>query len=66
MSELLTTKEVAKLLRISKRQVQKHATGEAKPLLASKKVGVRGRLRFLPSDIEEFIKQLPAGQRSKA
>jgi predicted DNA-binding transcriptional regulator AlpA len=57
---LMTAKEVAKVLRMSESWVRNHVTRGCKPTLPAIKIGEgpRARLRFRPSDIENFIEEL--------
>jgi excisionase family DNA binding protein len=63
MSEdLLTPEQVAKRLRVSPRWVRDHATRRSPRIPA---VDLGSRMRFRPSDVEEFIRQRIQGSSQK-
>jgi hypothetical protein len=55
IEHLLTVAQVAGILRVSRSWVIDHATGRRRPYLKSIKMGKCRR--FLPHDVEEFIRQ---------
>lgn len=52
--DLLTPEQVAKRLRVSPRWVRDHATRRSPKIPA---VDLGSRMRFRPSDVEEFIRE---------
>lgn len=52
--DLLTPEQVAKRLRVSPRWVRDHATRRSPKIPA---VNLGSRMRFRPSDVEEFIRE---------
>ncbi len=55
IEHLLTAAQVAGILRVSRSWVVDHATGRRRPYLKSIKMGKCRR--FLPHDVEDFIRQ---------
>ena len=59
MSEILTAKEVAAMLRISKRQVYELAKESKNPLPS---IRIRTSVRFRKSDVNGWIEELVANK----
>ena len=60
--DLLTPEQVAKRLRVSPRWVRDHATRRAPRIPA---VDLGSRMRFRPSDVEQFIRERTQGSFQK-
>ena len=60
--DLLTPEQVAKRLRVSPRWVRDHATRRSPRIPA---VDLGSRMRFRPSDIEQFIRERIQGSSQK-
>jgi excisionase family DNA binding protein len=60
--DLLTPEQVARRLRVSPRWVRDHATRRSPRIPA---VDLGSRVRFRPSDVEEFIRQRIQGSSQK-
>lgn len=60
--DLLTPEQVAKRLRVSPRWVRDHATRRSPRIPA---VDLGSRMRFRPSDIEQFIRERMQGSSQK-
>jgi len=60
--DLLTPEQVAKRLRVSPRWVRDHATRRSPRIPA---VDLGSRMRFRPSDVEQFIRERIQGSSQK-
>lgn len=61
--DLLTPEQVARRLRVSSRWVRDHATRRSPRIPA---VDLGSRMRFRPSDVEQFIRERIQGSSQKA